>query len=117
VSKSKDLTLKPSEARSYYDRFGKKQDSQGFYEEPALDDLLAHARFGEAQKVFEFGCGTGRFGARLLAEYLPSSATYLGCDLSQTMIGLATERLVVVARFVYNHCSVQATGNWNITTW
>jgi len=24
-----------SEAEAYYDRFGKKQDSQGFYEDPA----------------------------------------------------------------------------------
>jgi ubiquinone/menaquinone biosynthesis C-methylase UbiE len=87
------LTLEPSQARSYYDRFGKNQDTQSFYEEPVLSDLIAHAHLSEAQRVFEFGCGTGRFAAHLLAEHLPSSASYLGCDLSQTMIGLATERL------------------------
>jgi len=86
-------TLTPSEARAYYDKFGKKQDSQGFYEDPALDNLIAHACFRDAQKVFEFGCGTGKFAARLLAEELPSLATYLCSDVSPIMIGLATERL------------------------
>jgi ubiquinone/menaquinone biosynthesis C-methylase UbiE len=89
------LTLKPSEARSFYDRFGKKQDAQGFYEDPAVEELIVHARLAEAESVFEFGCGTGRVAASLLAEHLPASATYLGCDLSQTMVGLARKRLVV----------------------
>ena len=83
--------LTVSEAQAYYNRFGKKQDSQGFYEDPVLDDLIAHASFQEAQRVFEFGCGTGKFAARLLAEYLPASATYLGCDVSPVMIGLAAQ--------------------------
>jgi SAM-dependent methyltransferase len=87
------MTLTPAEARAFYDRFGSKQDSQGFYENPALDDLVTHARFAEATRVFEFGCGTGRFAARLLAEALPASATYVGCDLSATMVGLARQRL------------------------
>jgi ubiquinone/menaquinone biosynthesis C-methylase UbiE len=87
------LVLKPSEAQAFYDRFGKKQDAQSFYEDAALDDLIAHARFPEAGRVFEFGCGTGRFADRLLAEYLPYSASYLGCDLSSTMVGLTTERM------------------------
>jgi ubiquinone/menaquinone biosynthesis C-methylase UbiE len=87
------LTLTPSEVRVFYDRFGKKQDAQSFYEDPALDDLVAHGHFAEAAKVFEFGCGTGRLAARLLAEDLPVSATYIGCDLSATMVNLATARL------------------------
>jgi len=86
-------TLSSSEAQAYYDKFGKKQDSQGFYEEPALDDLIAHAGFREAQKVFEIGCGTGKFAERLLAGVLPASATYLGCDVSPTMTKLAADRL------------------------
>jgi len=89
----KQSVLSYSEAKSYYDRFGKKQDAQGFYENPALDDLIAHAVFQDAQKVFEFGCGTGKFAARLLAEHLPSSASYVGCDVSPTMIDLAEQRL------------------------
>ena len=87
--------MKSSEIQTFYDRFGKKQDSQSFYEDPALDDMLIHAHFADAKKVFEFGCGTGRFAARLLTEHLSSSATYLGCDLSSTMVGLAKERLAI----------------------
>lgn len=87
------MLLEPSEAEAFYDRFGRKQDSQRFYEDPALDDLIAHARFNEARSVFEFGCGTGRFASRLLSSQLPISATYLGVDLSSTMIDLAKECL------------------------
>jgi ubiquinone/menaquinone biosynthesis C-methylase UbiE len=94
LAEDKFPVLTPSEAQAYYDKFGKKQDSQGFYEDPALDDLIAHAAFKDARKVFEFGCGTGKFAARLLAEHLPSSATYLGCDVSPIMVGLAIQRLL-----------------------
>ncbi len=90
---STDHVLSPSAAQAYYDRFGKKQDSQGFYEDPALDELLAHASFQDSRRVFEFGCGTGKFSARLLEKYLPSSASYLGCDISSVMVALATRRL------------------------
>jgi len=87
--------MKSSEIQIFYDRFGKKQDSQSFYEDSALDDLIIHAHLADAEKVFEFGCGTGRFAARLLAEHFSPSATYLGCDLSSTMVGLAKERLSI----------------------
>lgn len=89
----KDRVLSPSAAQAYYDRFGKKQDSQGFYEDPALDDLIAHASFQGAQSVFEFGCGTGKFAVRILETHLPPSAKYLGCDVSPIMIELAKQRL------------------------
>jgi len=85
--------LTSSEAQTYYDRFGKKLDSQGFYEAPALDDLIAHGGFGDAQRIFEFGCGTGKFAARLLSEELLPTASYLGCDISPVMVGLAAQRL------------------------
>lgn len=85
--------LSTSAAQAYYDRFGKKQDSQGFYEDPALDDLIAHAGFQDAQSIFEFGCGTGKLGARLLEYHLSPSATYRGCDISPVMIGLTKHRL------------------------
>jgi hypothetical protein len=49
------LTLKPSEVQSYYDRFGRKQDAQGFYEDPSLEELIEYACFSEAENVFEFG--------------------------------------------------------------
>lgn len=90
---SEERVLDPAAAQAYYDRFGKKQDSQGFYENPALDELIAHAGFEGSRHVFEFGCGTGKFAARLLGEHLPASADYLGCDVSPVMVGLAKDRL------------------------
>jgi ubiquinone/menaquinone biosynthesis C-methylase UbiE len=87
------MVLSRTDTQKFYDRFGKKQDSQAFYEDAGLDELVNHGEFDKAQRVFEFGCGTGRFAARLLKDYLPSSATYLGIDLSQTMVDLATQRL------------------------
>jgi len=89
----KDKTLSALEAQAYYNWFGKKQDSQGFYENPALDDLIAHANFQNARMVFEFGCGTGKFAERLLNEFLPSSASYICCDFSPIMVGLTKKRL------------------------
>jgi ubiquinone/menaquinone biosynthesis C-methylase UbiE len=89
----KEQVLDHSAARAYYDRFGKKQDSQSFYENPALDELIAHASFQDARSVFEFGCGTGKFAARIIGNHLPPSASYLGCDISPIMVGLAKERL------------------------
>ncbi len=88
-----DRTLSPREARRYYDRFGAKQDRQGFYEDPALATLAAHADFEHAGSVFEFGCGTGKFAAQLLRQRLPPDARYHGCDISPVMVDLATRRL------------------------
>lgn len=79
--------------RAYYDRFGAKQDSQGFYEDPAINTLITHADFEHARRVFEFGCGTGKLALRLLDNHLPDAATYLGCDLSPVMTRLAVRRI------------------------
>lgn len=76
-----------------YDRIGARQDTQRFYEDTALDLLVTHADFGNARQVFEFGCGTGRFAVRLLADALPPDATYRGIDISPTMVRIANERL------------------------
>lgn len=86
-------TLSYEEARAFYDWFGARQDSQGFYEDPALSDLVAHADFGEARSVFEFGCGTGRFAKRLLSDCLPSDCRYQATEISTTMVRLAQARL------------------------
>jgi ubiquinone/menaquinone biosynthesis C-methylase UbiE len=91
------MTLTPTQARTFYDRFGGKQDSQAFYEDAALADLIAHAHFDQADSLFEFGCGTGRFASRLLAGHLPHSASYLGIDISQTMIDIANQRVLPYA--------------------
>ena len=87
------MVLTRSQAQTFYDRFGRKQDAQAFYEDAALDDLIAHAAFEQVEKVFELGCGTGRFASRLLAKHLSPSASYLGIDLSQTMIAIAQDRI------------------------
>jgi len=88
------MVLTPSQAKTFYGRFGSKQDAQAFYEDAAIDDLIAHASLEQAETVFELGCGTGRLALRLLSEQLPPSASYLGIDVSQTMIDLAKHRLL-----------------------
>jgi ubiquinone/menaquinone biosynthesis C-methylase UbiE len=82
--------------RAFYDWFGAKQDWQRFYEDRALDDLIEHSALAKAKSVVEFGCGTGRFAERLLAQHLPPEAHYLGTDVSTMMVKLARDRL---ARF------------------
>jgi ubiquinone/menaquinone biosynthesis C-methylase UbiE len=86
-------TLSRDEARRVYDRIGKLQDSQAFYEEAAVDLLIEHGAFDRARRVFEFGCGTGRIAHRLLSERLPSDARYHAIDLSPKMVELAKARL------------------------
>lgn len=87
------LALTPEQARRVYDRIGRAQDWQRFYEDAATTALLEHAAFPAAHAVVELGCGTGRFAAGLLARLLPPDATYLGVDLSPRMVGLASTRL------------------------
>jgi len=79
--------------RTVYDRTGRWQDTQAVYEAPAVDALIAHGAFDEADTLFEIGCGTGRVAERLLRRPLPPDARYVGVDLSPTMVGLARERL------------------------
>jgi ubiquinone/menaquinone biosynthesis C-methylase UbiE len=81
------------ETKRFYDRFGRKQDWQAFYEDRALHALIEQAHFNQANAVIEFGCGTGRLAERLLAMHLPVEATYWGCDISRTMVGLAERRV------------------------
>lgn len=90
---SSDRVLSHEQARRLYDRIGAKLDTQSFYEDPALRALIAHADFGRARRVFEFGCGTGRFAAQLLAEHLPPEAELRAIDLSPTMVALSQQRL------------------------
>jgi cyclopropane fatty-acyl-phospholipid synthase-like methyltransferase len=85
--------LSPAEAKRFYDRLGSAQDWQGFFENPAINEMIAHAAFESAHSVFEFGCGTGALAACLLQQHLPSDAGYVGIDISRTMFSLARERL------------------------
>src|SRR5207237_4573165 len=86
-------TLTHAEARRFYDRFGARQDAQAFYEDAAVNDLVAHIDWPHVTQLLEFGCGTGRTAERLLKERLPAAGRYLGFALSTTMITLARGRL------------------------
>jgi ubiquinone/menaquinone biosynthesis C-methylase UbiE len=85
--------LSREEIRAFYDRFGSKQDWQRFYEGAAIRTLLIHGRMGLATSVFELGCGTGAFAMDLLLKHLPENATYVGVDISSTMVALARQKL------------------------
>lgn len=86
------VPLNPDQARRVYDRIGRLQDWQAFYEDATTDQLLAFAELRGGQRIFEFGLGTGRLAERML-QTQPTSVTYRGVDLSPVMINLATNRL------------------------
>ena len=86
--------LTRQQARDFYDRFGRRQDRQAFYERRAIDRLIELGEFDSAEAVVEFGCGTGVFAQRLMESELPGTATYAGFDLSETMTRLTRRRLV-----------------------
>jgi ubiquinone/menaquinone biosynthesis C-methylase UbiE len=87
------MTLTPAQARRHYDRNAHKQDAQGWYENAALERLIDLSDFGEASAVLEAGCGTGRFAAALLRDHLGSHATYIGVDISVSMLARAGTKL------------------------
>lgn len=93
VREPTDRYLSPEQAKRFYDRLGSVQDWQGFFENPAINEMIGHAAFGSAHSVFEFGCGTGALAARLLQHHFPANAQYVGLDISSTMASLAQERL------------------------
>ena len=74
VREPMDRYLSPAQAKRFYDRLGPAQDWQGFFENPAINELIAHAALESARSVFEFGCGTGALAARLLQQHLPANA-------------------------------------------
>ena len=82
------------DAKRFYDRIGAWQDTQ-IYERSALEHLMAHSDFGHASSVFELGCGTGRLAECLFKKHLADDATYVGIDISTTMIGIASRRLAL----------------------
>ena len=90
---SPDRYLSPEQAAAVYDRIGRWQDTQAFYEHRALDILVRAGRFGTASSVVEVGCGTGALADRLLAGHLPADARYVGLDVSSRMVALAGDRL------------------------
>lgn len=105
------MTLSHDEARTFYDRFGSKQDWQRFYEDKAIADLISHASFDKAGSVLEFGCGTGRLAEMLLVRHLPRTARYLALDISPTMVSLARRR---VSRFGERVDVLQTSGGMHL---
>ena len=87
------MPLEAESARRVYDRIGRAQDTQRFYEDPATHRLAVVAGLGDTKSLYELGCGTGRYAAWLLATTLRSDARYLGVDVSPTMVRLAGEHL------------------------
>jgi ubiquinone/menaquinone biosynthesis C-methylase UbiE len=87
------VPLDAEAARRVYDRIGRVQDSQRFYEDAATGRLVELGRLASARSIFELGCGTGRFAAGLLGERLDADARYLGVDVSRRMVALSANRL------------------------
>ena len=84
--------LTPEQAKSFYDRYGRRQDSHR-HEDAARAELQNQGHFDSACNVFELGCGTGSFAKKLFDESLPTTARYTGVDVSSTMIEIAQEEL------------------------
>lgn len=67
-----DGGLSPEIAASVYDRIGRFQDTQTPFERPALDRLIALARFDTATSVFGLGCGVSSRMVKQAAASPPS---------------------------------------------
>jgi len=106
----------PDGARRFYDRFGCRQDTQGFYENPALDDLVKYADFEHARSVLEFGCGTGSFARRLLETDLPVKAHYLGLDITSPPYRQERQGLRTTFSCVFEGFSRELTSHYIIHT-
>ncbi len=87
------MPLTAEQARRVYDRIGRVQDTQSFYEDAVTQRLAKLGAFERAGSVFELGCGTGRHADLLLRERLAPDARYVGVDVSPRMIALARARL------------------------
>jgi ubiquinone/menaquinone biosynthesis C-methylase UbiE len=88
-----DAYLDPEQAARVYDRVGRWQDTQTFYERRAVDDMVRAGHFDRAASVVEVGCGTGALAARLLTRSLPTTSRYVGLDVSARMVALSRQRL------------------------
>ena len=85
--------LTHDQAASFYDKLGAGLDTQAFYENAPVHELLIHLRMKDCRAVLEFGCGTGRLATELFESFLSPQATYLGLDISRIMVNLAKARL------------------------
>jgi len=88
-----DRVINKKTIQHIYDWIGTKLDSQSFYGQSGLDEIIKHGQFDTAHAVFEFGCGTGRFAQQLLGQYLPDDTRYTAIDISPKMIEITRSRL------------------------
>ncbi|MEP0070680.1 class I SAM-dependent methyltransferase [Pyruvatibacter sp.] len=85
--------LERDEIISLYNRFGAKQDTQGWYEDEPLAEMKRQMAFETADGVLELGMGTGRLAHEVVTELTPRGTRYLGLDLSPVMVNLGRNRL------------------------
>lgn len=85
--------LNYQQAKSYYNEYGDKQDSQSYYEEPAFDFIIESVDWQYIKNVYELGSGTGLLAKRLLANHLAPDAHYIAMDISSTMVDICRQRL------------------------
>jgi len=97
--------LTRDQIRDYYVHYGSLQDTQGYYEDGPLSRLIEGGAFQRARSVAEFGCGTGRLANRILT--LSPHSSYIGLDLSQTMLEVTADRL---ARFDARAILIRTSG-------
>jgi len=76
------VALSLDQARSVYDRIGRVQDWQAFYEDATTERLVANAALYADQTIFEFGCG------RLCLASLTHGDRLLERAISRTWTGL-----------------------------
>lgn len=81
--------LSPQQARAHYDQLGSGQDRELRYAAPVFDWISTHV--ATEGLIAELGCGTGVL-ARQIAATNPA-ASYLGFDISRTMVMLTADRL------------------------
>ena len=85
-------TLSKTKVKQFYDDWGIKQDNPGEYEELAVNFMVEKGNFTQANDIFEFGFGTGKF-AKSLFLLTGANFNYIGQDLSETMYSIASDRL------------------------
>ena len=85
--------LSPTQAERFYDRFGRRLNSQTFYEKPSSRRPCGAAPTRDLPLGRGVRFGTGRFAEELFETYLSQQAIYVGRDISNEMVRLATERL------------------------
>lgn len=88
-----EAALSHEQARNTYRWMTTAVELVGIYEDIATRKLLPYARLDQAEQVFEFGCGTGRFAEQLLRDALPAGARYTAIDVTPDMVARTQRRL------------------------